>query len=112
MQQTADKESYSRLKEDPAGTVFLPNFCSIRPLFAVVLSTQLLAVILSLASVDALNGFLQELSLISLLVQWIALSTLALLCAFRGVLQRVGNRMAGLYGESARLIESRIEDEH
>lgn len=96
MQQSGNKASNIPLSEKPAGTIFLPNFCSIRPVFAVVLSTQLLAVILSLASVDELGSFLQELSLVSLMAQWIALSTVALLCMFRSILQHLGNRLAGL----------------
>ena len=92
MQQGGKRE----LSDDQAGAIFLPNFCSIRPVFAVVLSTELLAVVLSLASVDELSGFLQELSLVSLMAQWIALSTAALLCMLRGLLQRIGNRSAGL----------------
>ncbi|MCU7810244.1 MAG: histidine kinase, partial [Candidatus Thiodiazotropha sp. (ex Notomyrtea botanica)] len=42
------------------------------------------------------GGFLKQLSLISLLVQWIGLTTAGLLCLMRGWLLRLGNQMAGL----------------
>ncbi len=96
MLQSGKKESNHSQGEKEHSAIFLPNFCSIRSVFVVVLSAQLLAVILSLASVDALSDFLQELSLISLLTQWIGLMTAALLCLFRGILYRFGNRVAAL----------------
>ena len=76
--------------------IFLPSFCAIRSVFAVVVSGELLAVILSLAAIDSLDQFLKQLSLISLLVQWIGLTTAGLLCLLRGWLQRQGNQVAGM----------------
>ncbi len=75
---------------------FLPDFCAIRSVFAVVVTGELLAVLLSLAAVDDLQRFVQTLSLISLMVQWIALTTTALLCLLKKKLRRSDNRLAGL----------------
>ncbi|MEJ2612422.1 MAG: sensor histidine kinase [Candidatus Thiodiazotropha sp.] len=81
---------------DKGSVIFLPNFCSIRPVFAVVVIGELLAILLTLASVDRMAGFFGQLSPISLLVQWVGVSSAALLCLLRKPLSRVGNWSAGL----------------
>ncbi|MCW5588009.1 MAG: hypothetical protein KIS75_17905, partial [Chromatiales bacterium] len=53
---------------------FLPNFCAIRMVFAVVVSSELLAIVLTLAVFPAADQFWAELSLRSLYIQWVALS--------------------------------------
>jgi two-component system sensor histidine kinase AlgZ len=75
---------------------FLPNFCAIRSVFAVVVTAELLAILLSLAAVDNLHQWVRQLSLISLMVQWVALTTAALLCLLGKQLQQLGNQLAGL----------------
>jgi two-component system sensor histidine kinase AlgZ len=79
---------------EPTG--FLPDFCAIRSVFAVVVTGELLAVLLSLAVISQLQEFVKTLSLVSLLVQWIALTTIALLCLLKNQLLRMDNRLAGL----------------
>lgn len=64
-------------------TAYLPNFCSIRMVFGVVISAELLAVILTLASIESFQEFAGELSLRSLYIQWIALVGSALVCLLR-----------------------------
>lgn len=76
--------------------VFLPDFCSIRVVFGVVITAELLALIFTLASVDKLSEFLEELSIISLLVQWIALSTAALLCIMRTWIKQQSDPIAAV----------------
>ena len=61
-------------------TPFLPDFCDIRAVFAVVLTGELLALVLALMSVPALE-FWPVLGSTSLFVQWVGLSAAALLCA-------------------------------
>jgi two-component system sensor histidine kinase AlgZ len=80
--------------EEPLG--FLPNFCAIRSVFAVVVTAELLAILLSLVAVDNLRDFIEQLSLISLMIQWIALTTAGLLCLLRKPLRRLVNQLAGL----------------
>ncbi|WP_039959367.1 sensor histidine kinase [endosymbiont of Riftia pachyptila] len=75
---------------------FLPNFCSIRAVFGAVVTAELLALLLVLASATPLARFWTELSSLSLVVQWIALSSALLLCLLRPLLCRFGNRVAGV----------------
>ena len=75
---------------------FLPNFCSVRTAFVVVVSAELLAVVVTLAAMGGVGEFFQLLSMVSLLVQWVALSTAGLLCLSRGWFWRLDNRLAGL----------------
>ncbi len=74
----------------------LPNFCSIRSVFAVVVTGELLAILLSLAAAGELQYFVNKLSLISLMVQWIGLTTTGLLCLLRKPLQGLGNQLTAL----------------
>ncbi|RLJ18968.1 sensor histidine kinase [bacterium endosymbiont of Escarpia laminata] len=76
--------------------IFLPGFCSIRAVFAVVVTTELLAMVLTLADERPLTQFWQTLSVNSLLLQWIALGTAGMLCLLRRRLPGLGNRWAGL----------------
>ena len=91
------KQRAAQTEQQAAGPVgFLPDFCAIRSVFAVVVTGELLAVLLSLSAVDQLQGFVKTLSLISLMVQWIALTTTALLCLLKRQLLGMGNQLAGL----------------
>jgi two-component system sensor histidine kinase AlgZ len=75
-------------------TGFLPDFCSPRATFLLVLIAQLLAMLLALAQSGPLQEFWPRLALISLFVQWIALATALLLCIGRRWLQRLGTAAA------------------
>jgi two-component system sensor histidine kinase AlgZ len=79
---------------EPLG--FLPDFCAIRSVFAVAVTAELLAILLSLVAVDNLRDFLEQLSLLSLMMQWVALTTAGLLCLLKKTLRRLGNQLAGL----------------
>jgi len=67
---------------------FIPEFCSPRMVLAVVLIAELVAVTLSLARPDA--PFLTELARISMFLQWLGLTSAALLCYTRRWLARLG----------------------
>ena len=75
---------------------FLPNFCNIRVVFMVVVTTELLAIVLTLASGTSLSSFSGDLSLRSMLVQWIGLTGTAMLCLLRKPLSRLGHTLSGL----------------
>ena len=81
-------------QQGKAGEFFLPSFCGIRMLFAVVVLAQLLSFLLVLAG----PGFGPEawsgLGMVSLFVQWVALSCTALLCLLRRPLARLGGWQA------------------
>ncbi len=79
-----------------AESCFLPNFCSIQVVFAVVITAQILALILALNSADVNSNFSSTLSLYSLFIQWIALTWTACICVLRPYLCRLPNWMAGL----------------
>lgn len=91
----AGPNSYTRgMTDSVSRSVFLPNFCRIRVLFAWVLTAELLAAVLALADTHA--DVWQALSLRSLYVQWIALSLAALLCLLRPWLIGRTHIVAGL----------------
>jgi len=87
------KEKMIKLVVD---SCFLPNFCSIRVVFSVVITAELLALVLSLGSSVVGRDFTSNLSLYSLFIQWIALSWTALICILRSRLRMVPNWLAGL----------------
>ncbi|HAJ92467.1 MAG TPA: sensor histidine kinase [Gammaproteobacteria bacterium] len=75
---------------------FLPSFCDVRMVFAVVVIAELLAFILTLVSPGVLENAWGNLGLISLFMQWIALTSAAVLCVCRPLLARMGNSVAAL----------------
>jgi two-component system sensor histidine kinase AlgZ len=77
-----------------ADRLFLPDFCGIRAVFIVVLIAELLAFVVTLVETTALYRRFEDLALNSLLIQWIALSAAAVLCAARGRLQRLREPVA------------------
>ncbi|MCI0401682.1 MAG: histidine kinase [Gammaproteobacteria bacterium] len=81
---------------EPADTnaVFLPDFCGIRTVFVVVLIAEMLAFVLTLATPGDYASRVEHLARSSLFIQWVALSCVALLCVSRGVLSRLGDRLA------------------
>ncbi len=80
--------------ESSQETLFLPSFCDIRLVFAVVVIAELMAFVLVLANgrADPWN----DLGLVSLFVQWIALSSAAALCLARPLLVRIRSTAAVL----------------
>jgi two-component system sensor histidine kinase AlgZ len=96
MQEENPQVGSERYLQSGGKVLFLPNFCTIRPVFAVVVIGELLAIILTLAVVERAQGFFTVLSSISMLVQWIGLSTAGLLCLLRRSLNRIGNGWAGI----------------
>jgi len=75
---------------------FLPSFCAVSMVFAVVVIAELLAFILTLVSPGVQDDPWVNLGLISVFIQWIALSSAALLCLARPLLSRMGNVAAAL----------------
>lgn len=77
--------------------LFLPDLCSIRAVFFVVLITELFAFFLALAPMDiASSQRWYQLGLISLFMQWCTLSSCSILCLFRPYLARFSNIKAGV----------------
>jgi len=81
---------------ETAEPFFLPSFCDVRMVFAVVVIAELLAFIMTLVSPGVLENPWANLGLISVFMQWISLTSAALLCVSRPLLARLGNTGAAL----------------
>jgi two-component system sensor histidine kinase AlgZ len=81
---------------ETAESFFLPSFCDVRMVFAVVVIAELLAFIITLVSPGVLENPWANLGLISVFMQWISLTSAALLCVLRPLLARLGNTVAAL----------------
>lgn len=75
---------------------FLPDFCHIKIVFAVIMIAELLAFVLTLATPSARGGDWGYLSLISIYILWIALTSTAMLCWLRPQLARLNDNTAAL----------------
>jgi len=72
--------------------LYLPDFCAIRVVFAVVIIAELAAFVLALSPLNvALDDRWNNLGLISFFVQWCALACAALLCVLRPYLRKLGH---------------------
>lgn len=68
---------------------FLPNFCAVRSVFILCIGAQLIAFVLILATGDKLSESWDELGLLSVFVQWIALASAGTLCVLRRKLAKL-----------------------
>ncbi|MGM0595357.1 MAG: sensor histidine kinase [Pseudomonadota bacterium] len=75
---------------------FLPDFCGLHSVFAVVVLSELFALILTLGASPQVADPWSQLALNSLFMQWAGLASAALLCASRGLLSRLTGVAAGL----------------
>jgi len=73
---------------------FLPNFCRGRAIGGIVLIAELLAIVITLVTRRISTNLFQDLLLVSLFVQWIALSGAATLCVARRFLDGLPNSRA------------------
>jgi two-component system sensor histidine kinase AlgZ len=93
MSQTTLRDNEKAVPDEP---FFLPSFCDVRIVFAMIVMTELLAFVLVLVSPGLLGDPWSGLGLISLFMQWIALTSAAVLCLARPLLYRLGNIAAAL----------------
>ncbi len=84
-----------RLKRRNNQSVFLPDLCTIRMVFVVIIIAQLFAFILVLSPNRSLAVHWMQLSLVSLFIQWCALTSSAVLCLLRNSLGRFTDAFAG-----------------
>ena len=80
----------------PAAQGFLPDFCANRVIFVMVLLAELFALVLALQDIGQPGEFWNRLAIISLFVQWVALSAAAALCSGKRWLDRLGPTAAAL----------------
>lgn len=90
------RNSTGSTQDSPASDWFLPNFCTVRLVFAVVIIAQLLAFVLALADSDPGDLWWNDLGLTSLFIQWVALFCAAALCVLQRYLARLSSRTAGV----------------
>jgi two-component system, LytTR family, sensor histidine kinase AlgZ len=91
------EETMHDTRESAAGP-FLPDFCGVRVVLAVIVGAELLAMVLTLAELrtPSLEGFYAGLSLHTLFIQWVAISGALLLCLLRRSLNRLSADRAGV----------------
>ncbi|MBK1700747.1 hypothetical protein CKO22_07360 [Thiococcus pfennigii] len=84
------------LPRSPPRHGLIPDFCRLPMVLGVVLTAELLAIVLALASGGPLARFWEQLGPLSLYTQTITLASAALLCLARPWLARRGDRDAAL----------------
>lgn len=84
-----------RVKRSSDGC-FLPDFCRIGIVFAFVLLGELFSVVLVITKSGNSQSFWDELALVSLFVQWVALTSAGLWCVGRSWLCQLHAPLAGL----------------
>ncbi len=75
---------------------FLPDFCHIRIVFSVIIISELLAFVLTLATPSARGGDWGYLSMVSMYILWISLTSTAVLCWTRPLLAKLNDNAASL----------------
>jgi two-component system sensor histidine kinase AlgZ len=82
------------LKEQADDGGFLPNFCNGLTLLNVIVISQMLAFVVTLVTRRISSNMFEDLLLISIFIQWIALSSAAVMCALRTYLNRLPDQRA------------------
>ena len=81
----------------PRDVLFLPNFCSLRSVFGVVVIAELFAIVLALVPNNmSLDNRWYNLAMISMFLQWVGLGCSALHCLSRPYLAHLNDRQAAL----------------
>ena len=78
---------------DMQNQAYLPDFCAAGTVLVILLVSELIAIVLTLASYVP-GSFLTELSKMSMYVLWIAFLSTAILCRIRPWVERQGNTQA------------------
>lgn len=73
----------------PSANGYLPDLCQPKAVLFVILVTQLLALVLAVAKFGLLSFDWAGFSVLSLYMQWVVLSSCALLCPMRGYLNKL-----------------------
>lgn len=91
-----NNKDQQEIDNDALDGFFLPDFCNVRMVFAVVIISELLAIVLTLAPLESHSGRWNDLSMISLFVQWVGLSSAGVLCIARPWLARMTETRAAI----------------
>ena len=85
---------FPQLDAETRDSDFLPDFCNAAVIINVVIVAEMLALVITLVTRRISFNLLQDLLLISLFIQWIALTGVAVLCYARKQLNRLSNLRA------------------
>jgi two-component system sensor histidine kinase AlgZ len=80
--------------EQTESQAYLPDFCAAGTVFIVVLVTELVAILLTLAAHDTPGMFMIELAKTSMFVLWLGILSAVVMCAFRSRLESAGKTQA------------------
>lgn len=92
-------------------SLFLPDFCALRTLLGIVLAGQFLAFVLVLAPTRLSGDGWRDLAFGSLFIQWVGVSSAAILCVSRRLLTRISNVQAGFVSYAIVLVVTLILSE-
>ncbi|MCG6872101.1 MAG: histidine kinase [Gammaproteobacteria bacterium] len=81
---------------DPGDEDLLPNFCSSWVIVNVALAAEMLAILITVVTRPILTDIFQDLVVVSMYVQWIAICSTALLCGIRKWLNQLSETRAWL----------------
>ena len=93
-----------RFKRSNNQSVFLPDLCTVKLVFIVILIAQLFAFVLVINPNRSLPINWLQLSLVSLFIQWCALTSCAVLCVLRTYLGQYTDAFAGFLSYTIILI--------
>lgn len=86
------------LDVDKESHAYLPDFCAAGAIFVIVLVSELVAILLTLAAHTTPGTFLTELAKMSLFVLWLGLLSAAVLCKIRPWVEELGQTQAFVIG--------------
>jgi len=86
----------SKRQPDQEESFFLPDLCDRQSVFFLVVVAELFSLVIVLADTSLFSFDWMQLGLVSLFVQWVALSSAGLLCRLRGYLQTLPQARAVL----------------
>lgn len=101
-------KSESETRVEASRDYFLPDFCGVRMVFVVVIMSELLAFALSLGPSTFSSNKWTDLSLISLLVQWVALTAAAMLCLLSPYLKKLSSSALAILSFIALMVQTLI----
>ncbi|MGI9308005.1 MAG: sensor histidine kinase [Gammaproteobacteria bacterium] len=103
--------SNASANNNDADNCYLPDFGAAKAVFALVLISQLVAVVLSLASDPLAENYFVELARISVLTLWMTLTAACLLTLARPVLARQSTVLASSYSLGLVLVSTALVSE-
>ena len=104
-------ESTENGESPPADGFFLPDFCNVRMVFAVILIAELLAIVITLSPLETASNRWEDLGVISLFIQWVALISAGVLCIVRPWLRKLSVNIAATAGYIVLIITTTLVSE-